>query len=88
MMRSRTSWEVAEEAKENVFPESNAVSSVSPPAIMSFDLELRAGLAGAAATGGLDGSTRGGARVLERRRAEGLHDLERNSIGLLGLSGS
>lgn len=75
-MRSRMSWEVAVEAKEKVLPESLAVSSSSAA--------LFSGMAAVLA----EEEELGGVSVLERWRAEALHDLERNSMGPLGLSGS
>lgn len=84
MMRSRMSWEVAVEAKEKVLPESLAVSSSSPA--------LFSGMGGAAAWAALVLTTNAegleGVRALDTWRAEALHDLDRNSMGPLGLSGS
>ena len=75
MIRSMTSCEVADEAKEKVFPATAAAaapSSSSSPAASS----------GIAAAGG--GS---GVRALETSKAEALHERERNSMGSLGSSG-
>lgn len=97
-MRSRTSWEVAEKAKENWFPDRFAGGSSSTSPEMSSGIELvvqdeepladlepmheKEGRGGGGGEGG------GTARALETSRAEALHDLERNSMGNLGLSGS
>lgn len=97
-MRSRTSWDVAEEAKENWFPERFAGRSSSASPEMSSGIELvvqeEEPLAGLEpmhekeGRGGGGGEGGGTAIAFETSRAEALHDLERNSIGNLGLSGS
>lgn len=88
-MRSRISWEVAEEAKENWFPAILVGGSSSDSPAISSGIELlvqeEEPLAGFETVQGNGG---GGATALDTSRAEALHDLERNSIGNLGLSGS
>lgn len=98
IMRSRTSWDVAEEAKENWFPERFAGRSSSASPEMSSGIELvvqeEEPLAGLEpmhekeGRGGGGGEGGGTASAFETSKAEALHDLERNSIGNLGLSGS
>lgn len=81
-MRSRTSCEVAEEAKENWLPHMVENSSE-----VSSEMEL---VTEEGALGGLEGMSEieeGGVRALETSREEALHDLDRNSIGTRGLSG-
>ena len=83
-MRSRTSWEVAEEAKENWLPHmvENSSEACSEMELVTLTEE--------GALGGLEGMSEieeGGVRALETSREEALHDLDRNSIGTRGLSG-
>lgn len=89
IIRSSTSWEVTEEAKENWFPDSIGSSSDSPEISSGIEAvvqeeELFADLE---AMHEVEWWGLGGARALETSRAEALHDLERNSMGALGLSG-
>lgn len=83
-MRSRTSCEVAEEAKENWLPHmvENSSEACSEMELVTLTEE--------GALGGLEGMSEieeGGVRALETSREEALHDLDRNSIGTRGLSG-
>lgn len=78
MILSMTIWEVSEEAKENGFPETAALSSNSP-AISSCIAPLPILI--------LERSIWGGARALETSKAETLHERERNSMGSRGVSG-
>lgn len=89
IIRSSTSWEVTEEAKENWFPDSVGSSSDSPEISSGIEAvvqeeELFADLE---AMHEEEWWGLGGARALDTSRAEALHDLERNSMGALGLSG-
>jgi hypothetical protein len=85
MIRSSTSWEVAEEAKGNwlanglVCTISSVISPVTSSGIeeASVQVELLADLLEAMQE-----------RDFETSRAETLHDLDKNSIGSFGLSGS
>jgi hypothetical protein len=75
MIRSMTSCEVAEEAKEKVFPAMAGVSSTSPAGSSAWGGRLR----------GRFGKPRPAVeeRALETSEAEALHERERNSIGSL-----
>lgn len=75
---------MAEEPKENVFPESFAASVSASAVVSGMGLPPAAA---ALALGGRDGGLEGGAKALQSCRAEELHDLDRNSMGSLGLSG-
>lgn len=93
IIRSSTSWEVAEEAKENWFPAMvGMISSDSPMMSSAMEVvvqeeELLRDLEEGGGRGGGGLVLLLGAKALETWRAEALHDLERNSIGALGLSG-
>lgn len=91
-MRSRTSCEVAEEAKENwLFRGMSDKSSGSPDVSSGIEVAPQGGifkdLGGTFEEWWWWWECGGGARALETSKAEALHDLERNSIGTLGLSG-
>ena len=94
MIRSRTSCEVAEEVKEN-WLETVALSSSSVSPFISSGIEVVVQEELLADFGTVLVLLTewwwwwwGGARALDTSRAETLHDLERYSIGPLGLSGS
>lgn len=76
IIRSITSWEVSEEAKEKGFLAAVAAAD-------SSSAEMSSSMVSAAA----DGGGGGGARALEIWRAETLQERERNSIGSRGVSG-
>lgn len=82
MIRSMTSCEVAEEAKEKGFPmtvDAGAPVSSTSPATSS-------GIAAVGRKGGSGGG--GGARALEASSEEAVHERERNSMGSSGGRGS
>lgn len=77
---------VAEEAKEKGFPETAAASAVgSRPSAVIVAVDEVLAAATAEALGSME---RRGVRALETSTAEALHDLDRNSIGSCGISGS
>lgn len=88
IIRSRTSWEVAEEAKEKVLPESlaDSSSSVWQGLISGMTLLLAESLLSLWLW--RNGGVGEGANALHTLKAEELHDLERNSMGSIGLSGN
>lgn len=87
IMRSRTSWEVAEEAKENVFPESLLAESSSSTEIMFSGIVTTTLLLLLFALGGRRDGDEEFVNALHTCKAEALHDLDKNSIGAFGLSG-
>lgn len=90
IIRSSKSWEVVEEAKENWCPESIGISSDSPGMSSGIEVvvvqqdEVFADLETILE---LEEELWFGVNALETSRAEELQDLDRNSIGILGLSG-
>lgn len=87
IMRSRTSWEVAEEAKENWFLEEMVVEKSSEKELLLLWLGAETEVSSGMEEVLLLELEWWGARALETSRAEALHERDRNSMGTRGLSG-